>query len=148
MTGFSLFWSEGVRTTFRTHVLNCRVNAFMCSSPKQWVQSVRNTTESSSKQKRAFQVGKTVQSCSKKESWKCLGFLFFLQADLNLNSEQAKGADRTTQGEGGMLWVVTLCVLTRFLRSNRTNSAEKQWGSFTIVSCKEMTQGDGNFLLF
>lgn len=48
----------------------------------------------------------------------------FLQADLKLNSEQAKAIEKTTQGEEGMLRVVTHCTLTRFLRSKITTSAE------------------------
>lgn len=40
----------------------------------------------------------------------------FLQADLKLSSEAAKAIEKTTQGEDGMLWAVTLRTLTTFLR--------------------------------
>lgn len=51
--------------------------------------------------------------------------VFFLQADLKLNSEQPKNSvEKTTQDEEGMLRAVTHCTLTRFLRSEVTSSAE------------------------
>lgn len=71
------------------------------------------------KQQCVFQDGRIGQSCSKKEKW-------FFQANLKLNSELAKAIDNATQGEAGMLRSakVTHCILTRFLQSNITSSAE------------------------